>query len=183
MTRNTASRLSHCVLIAGVVFGLSACNKAPTSPSGNANLIVNLTDDDTEDVEEVNLFFTSVTAKPVNAPTETRLDLLLTTNPQNLLALDDTEVTLASGVVEPGMYDFLMINLDESESYLIMTGSDDEVPLQIPSEEIKILGGFSVGEEGVTTVTLDFDAEESLVELGSGEWLVCDRPAVAYNLG
>ena len=113
-----------------------------------------------------------MTAKPVNAPTETLLDLGLTTNPQDLLALQDTEVTLASGVVEPGVYDFLMINLDEAQSFLTEAGSDDEVPLQIPSEEIKILGGFEVNEGDVTTITLDFDAEESLVLLGNGDWLL-----------
>lgn len=47
--------------------------------------------------------------------------------PKDLLALQDTKVTLASGVVEPGTYDFLMINLDEAQSYLVMTESDDQV--------------------------------------------------------
>ena len=144
--------LAACVLV--------ACSDGPTSPSGRPNLVVNLTDDHTDDVAEVNLFFTSVSAKPVNAPAERFLDLGLTTNPQDLLVLQDTAVTLASGVVEPGLYDFLMINLDEAQSYLVMTGSDDQVPLQIPSEEIKILGGFEVGEGEATTITLDFDAEQ-----------------------
>ena len=129
---------------------------------------------------EVNLFFTSVTAKPADAPTETLLDLGLTTNPQDLLALQDTEVTLASGVVEPGMYDFLMINLDQAQSYLVMTGSDDQVPLQIPSEEIKILGGFEVGDSDPTTITLDFDAERSLVLRGNGSWLL--KPVITMSV-
>jgi hypothetical protein len=170
MTRNTASRFSHCVLIAGVLLGLSACNKAPTSPSSNANLIVNLTDDHTGDVKEVNLFFTSVTANPTDGPPEV-LVLELDNNPQDLLVLQDMVIALATGVVDPGDYASVTINLDqESSNILLKTG--EVVPLRIPSEKIKILGGFTVTEDGLTTVTLDFVAEESLVLLGNGEWLL-----------
>lgn len=49
------------------------------------------------------------------------------------------------------------------------------MPVQIPSEEIKILGRFEVFEVAAgdpTTITLDFDVEESLVSLGNGNWLL-----------
>ena len=170
-----------CVLDRGeliTVLTLAACD-GPTVPSDSPNLVVRLTDDHTKVVAEVNLFFTSVTAKPVGAPVETLLDLGLTTNPQDLLALQDTTVTLASGVVLPGMYDFLMINLDAAKSGRVLTGGD-AVPLQIPSEKIKILGGFDVGDGGTTTITLDFDVERSLVLLGNGDWLL--TPVITKNV-
>ena len=63
-----------------------------------------------------------------------------------------------------------MINLNESESYLIFDG--EQLPLQVPSEEIKIVGGFEVDANSVTTVLLDWDAAESLVLRGNGEWLL-----------
>jgi hypothetical protein len=44
--------------------------------------------------------------------------------------------------------------------------------LQVPSEEIKILGGFTVDENHVTTQTLDFDAQASIVTLGNSEFLL-----------
>ena len=64
-----------------------------------------------------------------------------------------------------------MINLDEAMSHLVLTDGN-QVPVRIPSEEIKILGGFEVADETTTTITLDFDAEQSLVSLGNGGWLL-----------
>ena len=54
------------------------------------------------------------------------------------------------------------------------------LPLRIPSQEIKILGGFRVDDDGTTTITLDFDAERSLVKLGNGEWLL--KPVIAMEV-
>lgn len=45
-------------------------------------------------------------------------------------------------------------------------------PLEIASEEVKVLGGFIVPEAGGAVVTLDFDAASSLVHRGDGDWLL-----------
>ncbi len=162
-------RLSCCALMGVVVLVLPACDGSPTSPSGSPNLVVNLTDDHTDDVDEVNIFFASVTANPTDGPPEI-LELALEQNPQDLLVLQDAVITLATSVVEPGEYASLMIKFDQEQSNVVEAG--EERPLRIPSQEIKILGGFAVSEDGVTTVTLDFQAEESLVKLGNGDWLL-----------
>ena len=161
--------LSVLSVTAGAALTLTACD-SPTAPSESPNLVVQLTDDHTQQVDKVNVYFTTVTAKPVDGPTET-LDLELTTNPQDLLVLQDTVITLATGDVPVGEYDFLMINLDEAMSHLVLLDGD-QVPVRLPSEEIKILGGFEVADETTTTITLDFDAEQSLVSLGNGGWLL-----------
>jgi hypothetical protein len=148
----------------------------PTSPSRNPNLIVRLTDDHIDDVDQVNLFFTDVTVKPVGRPVET-LSVALATNPQDLLVLQDSVVTLATGLVEPGEYEFIRLNIDDARSSVVEGGLSKR--LRTPSEQIRILGRFTVGEGGVTTVTLDFDAEESLVHLGNGDWLL--KPVIAMS--
>ena len=154
-----------------LVVTLGACDGGPTAPSSAAaNLVVQLTDAPVEGVEQINLVFTTVTAKPVGGPPET-LDLDFGPGEfQDLLELQNEVITLAAGIVEEGPYEFLMINLNESESHLIFDG--DRLPLQVSSEEIKILGGFEVDANGVTTVLLDWDAAESLVLRGNGEWLL-----------
>jgi len=132
--------------------------------------VVQLTDAPVPGVEQINLAFTNVTAKPVGGPPEI-LDLGFGIGEfQNLLELQNEVITLAAGIVTAGQYEFLMINLNESESHLVFYG--DMLPLQLPSEEIKILGGFEVDVNGVTTVLLDWDAAESLVLRGNGEWLL-----------
>jgi hypothetical protein len=71
--------------VAGLV---AACGGSPTSPSGNTNLRLMLTDAPIEGLEKVNIYFTSVTVKPVGKPTE-ELALQLQENPVDLLTLDD----------------------------------------------------------------------------------------------
>lgn len=77
----------------------------------------------------------------------------------------------------PGDYEFIHINIDEDRSSVVEKGVTKS--LQVPSEEIKILGGFTVGESALTTLTLDFDAKASLLFRGNGEWLL--RPVVVIT--
>lgn len=171
-------------LSSGLVFllavGLAACGDDPTSPGSN-NLRIRLTDNHIEDLEQVNIFFTDLTVKPAGKPVET-VPLTLADNPQDLLVLRDKVVDLAAGNVSPGTYEFIMINLDEDRSNVVEAGETKS--LRIPSEEVKILGRFTVLEDGTTSVTLDFDAERSLVkegfgEFGTGGWVL--RPVIAIS--
>lgn len=154
----------------------SGCGKGPLSPTGNPNLTILLTDDITDDVEQVNIHFTSVTVKPVGKPIR-ELRLELETNPINLLELDNQVTMFAAGVVEPGAYEFIHINIDARRSSIVEKGVREL--LQIPSEEVKILGHFTIDDDHRTTLTLDFDADESLIRLGNGEWLL--RPVIVIT--
>jgi hypothetical protein len=154
------------LVVAGVVV---ACGGGPTSPSGNTNLRLMLTDAPIDGLEKVNIYFTTVTVKPVGKPPE-ELTLQLQENPVDLLTLDEKVVGFAAGVVTPGDFEFIHINIDDSKSFIVVKGA--QKPLRVPSEEIKILGGFKVDENHVTTLTLDFDAQASLVTLGNGEFLL-----------
>ena len=102
------------------VLSVAACDDSPTAPSASANLVVQLTDDHTDDVEQVNLF-TGVTANPASGPPET-MALVLSENPQELLRLRDTVIPLAMATVEPGEYESLRINLDEERSNIVEGG-------------------------------------------------------------
>ena len=121
---------------------LSACDRGPTAPSSAAaNLVVQLTDAPVQWVEQIHLVFTTVTAKPVGGPPETLVLGLDPGESLDILKLQKQKevIPLAAGIVDEGPYEFLMINLNESESYLIFDG--EQLPLQVPSEEIKIVGG------------------------------------------
>jgi hypothetical protein len=159
------------VVAAGLL--ISACSDSPTSPSATgSNLRVMLTDAPAG-VDQVNIYFTTVDAQPVGGSRE-RLELQLASNPIDLLTLDDRVVGFAAGKVEPGEYEFVHINIDESRSYLVENGV--RKTLRIPSQEIKVVGGFSIDDDQVTTLTLDFDADASLNKLGNGDWIM--RPVV-----
>lgn len=151
----------------------AACGDGPVSPSGSGNLRIMLTDAPTDDVEKVNIYFTSVTVKPAEGPVE-ELTLELTENPIDLLTLQDKSVDFAAGAVEPGEYEFMHVNIDAARSNVVVNGVERRV--MVPSEEIKIVGGFTVDANKQTAITLDFDAKASLQLLGNGEWLL--RPIV-----
>jgi hypothetical protein len=112
----------------------------------------------------------------VGRPVET-LVLQLAENPVDLLTLSDRSIVFAAGVVEEGRYEFMHINIDEQRSYLVENGVRKS--LRVPSGEVKVLGGFTVDENTRTTLTLDFDAKESLVRLGNGDWLL--RPIIVIT--
>ena len=156
-----------------------ACGGGVTSPGsvGSTNLRLMLTDDPIDDVEEVFIYFTSVTAKAAGEGPPQQLPLQLETNPIDLLTLADEVTSFAAGTVEPGAYEFIHINIDPSQSYIVENG--EQKSLLVPSGEIKILDGFTVGEDNVTTLTLDFDAKASLVALGNGGWLL--KPIVVIT--
>jgi len=89
--------------------------------------------------------------------------VVLANNPQDLLVLRDTIMPLATATVEPGDHLSLRIDLDEELSKIVEGWKI--FPIRIPSEEIKILGGFTVRDDWTTTVTLDFDAERPLIQV------------------
>jgi hypothetical protein len=183
MHMKAVAKRSRSAFVVCVIAGLAsvvthACGDNPVSPSAvaGANLAVMLTDAPIDDVEQVNIYFTTVTAKPEGKAVQD-LTLALPENPVNLLALTDKSVSFATGIVEPGRYEFLHINIDEGRSHLVERGARKSI--RIPSGEVKILGGFAVDTDHKTTITLDFDAKSSLLRLGNGEWLL--RPVIVMT--
>jgi hypothetical protein len=163
------------VLAAAIGLLATACSDSPSSPSGSGNLRLMLTDAPAG-VDQVNIYFTTVDAKPVGRSME-RLTLELATNPVDLLTLDDKVVGFAAGVVSPGDYEFIHINIDQDRSYLVENGV--RKTLRVPSQEIKIVGGFEIDDDHTTTLTLDFDADKSLNKLGNGDWML--QPVVVIT--
>jgi hypothetical protein len=172
------SQAARALAVGALLALAAACGGNPAGPGSvsGANLAVMLTDAPIDDVQQVQIFFTSVTAKPVGRPVET-LVLQLAENPVDLLTLSDRSIVFAAGVVEEGRYEFMHINIDEQRSYLVENGVRKS--LRVPSGEVKVLGGFTVDENTRTTLTLDFDAKESLVRLGNGDWLL--RPIIVIT--
>ncbi len=157
------------VVLAVVVGLMGACGgSGPTAPLGGT-LIVRLTDDPADEVSQINVFISGLTVKPSESPV---VRIAQEIGIVDLLTLQDSTQVLTTAGVEPGSYQFIRVDLDESQSTIVEAASGEMKNLKIPSQEIKILGGFEVLEGGTTTVTLDFDAAQSLKKRGNGEWLL-----------
>jgi hypothetical protein len=142
-------------------------NSVTSSSDPLGTLSIYLTDAPTDEVSSVNVYITGLTIKRSGASVERfSNDVGLI----DLLDLRDSTLLIAEDNVTAGDYEFIRVGLDQSRSNVIVSG--ETLPLKIPSEEIKVLGGFVVPTGGFTNILLDFDADKSLVKLGNGNWLL-----------
>ena len=142
-------------------------NSVTSSSDPLGTLSIYLSDAPTDEVSSVNVYITGLTIKRSGASVERfSNDVGLI----DLLDLRDSTLLIAEDNVTAGDYEFIRVGLDQSRSNVIVSG--ETLPLKIPSEEIKVLGGFVVRTGGSTNIVLDFDADKSLVKLGNGNWLL-----------
>lgn len=158
------------VVLALVPLALVSCSDSdsPSAASG-AMLRVELTDAPTDELAAVNVYISGLTVKPTDGPVER---IAQDIGPVDLLALRETRELLVAAQVAPGDYEFIRVEFDEAGSSVVDAATNRELPLQIPSREIKVLGGFIVAPDATTTVLLDFDADRSLIRRGNGQWLL-----------
>jgi hypothetical protein len=144
------------------------------------SLQISMTDAPTDEICHLFVHIAELRIKKDEAPPEIlgpidiAYDLLELQNGQQVL-LGDFEVP-------QGLYQFIEMLLDESESYVVEKEDPagdiepenckdpllDREPLKIPSAKFKINGGpFEVGDQ--TEVLIDFDAKNSLKRTGNGK--------------
>jgi len=151
---------------------LVACNgsgSGPTVPKGTGKLSIRLTDAPIDELSAVHVFVSGLTLKPTDGPVQKVASGLGTFE---LLSLQGTTKQLVDLGVPAGSYDFVQVDLDQTQSDVVEIASGKTKPVQIASQEIKVLGGFTVPEGGDLTVTLDFDLSKSIQHLGNGKWLI-----------
>ena len=89
--------------------------------------------------------------------------------PFELMELMGIEELLGGAELEPGKYQ--QIRFDVVEAIITVRGAKRESP--VPSGKIRLVGGFEIKSGATTIVTLDFDAEKSVVfRPGQGPALV-----------
>lgn len=165
----------HIAFVFAAVLALSpvalvSCSDSdsPSAASGTM-LRVELTDAPTDELSAVNVYISGLKVKPTTGPV---VRIANDIGPIDLLTLRDTSELLVAAEVEPGDYEFIEVQLDEAGSSVVDAATNEELPVKVPSEKIKVLGGFTVAPDATTTVLLDFDADRSLKRRGSGEWLL-----------
>ena len=94
-----------------------------------------------------------------------------------LLALRGIEEVLGSTEIESGHY--TQIRLDVESVTVIIDGDIREA--EVPSGKIKLISSFDVGDGDTTVVTLDIDAEESVIVTGNGQ--VKFKPTIKILVG
>jgi len=84
-------------------------------------------------------------------------DLINITNVKQLLGSEELDV---------GKYTQIRLNVESAS--IIINGT--EYALNIPSSKIKLIHPFNIEQNETTTLTLDFDANESVIKTGNGTY-------------
>lgn len=154
--------LRDCYLLLGLCLlaALSACGGS-SSAEGTLNLSV--TDTPVDGATSVVVAFTGVELMgsggmtSFTLPSEQSIDLLKFHG--------NASAVLLSGVSVPaGDYQWIRLDIDAANSYLITT-SGGKFPLSIPSSSqsgLKLVSGFTVAQGGTADFTIDFDLRRSL---------------------
>jgi len=105
----------------------------------------------------------------------------------DLIKLEDVSILLASLELTPNKYTQLRIFLKE-EASLVLEGEEGPegptvtVPLEIPSSVntgIKLNRPFEIMEGMITKLTIDFDAEKSVIKTGNGKYKM--KPVISLS--
>ena len=146
----------------------AACGDDPTGPENPGRLAIRLTDAPLQEISQVNVYIDGLRIKQAGEP-ERRF--AADVGSVDLLQLQDSSMLLAESAVEAGEYEYIVVELDQERSNLLVGGAQ-RVDVRIPSETIKVFGPFQVAANALTVVTLDFDVGLSLQQLGNGDWLM-----------
>jgi hypothetical protein len=84
----------------------------------------------------------------------------------DLIAIKDVKEVLGSKNLTAGKYTQVRLSVDEA----VVTIDGVEHNLSISSGKIKLIQGFDIEAGKTTTLTLDFDAAESIRETGNGSY-------------
>lgn len=147
---------------------LTACDQSSIDPNAKSHIQIRLTDDPL-DVDEVNIDLVQVSIKTKS--TNGFVDLNTNAGIYDLLKYQAGQDTLiVNDSIPAGEIQEVRLLLGENNTIMV-----DSVihPLKVPSaytSGIKIKFNKIAVQDSLTTVTLDFDAQESVVEKGNGDY-------------
>ena len=146
--------------------GGSGDSPAPTGPS---KISISLMDAPVDGVTAVYVKITSMWIKPQGGPA---VQLPLTTTPMtvNLMELTDKNaaILIDEAVIEPGSYEWLSMDVaaerNVRDSYVMTeAGGEEEIELRVPSNRVRLVGGFEVPPNESVKLLFDWDMRQGLV--------------------
>ena len=144
-------------------------NSSATGGSGTGTLGLSLTDTPVDGASQVVVAFTGIDLmgpggqKHIAFASEKSIDLLTLQGNASAVLLDGT-------TVQAGDYQWLRLDVDEANSFVIATAGG-KFPLDVPSggqSGLKLVSGFTVVQGGTADFVIDFDLRQSLTLDNSG---------------
>jgi hypothetical protein len=170
------------LLLGAVLASLVACDESPTSPEGTATLSVMLKDSPFGDAKALLVTFSEVSAHMSDASFQTLPFAGAATRTCDLKKLVGAQDVLGTGPLTPGHYTQLRLEVSGAILYLdnpssgpacapsIAAPAGASVPVNVPSGTVRLNRQFDVTANNTTTITLDFDGDQSVIQTGSGTY-------------
>ena len=136
----------------------------PTAPSATAGTVeVRVTDKLPEGVSKVLVTASQIEAQRTGPDGNAGWSTILESPPVfDLIAVSGLEGVLGASLLPEGSYSQLRLAI--TKVVVTIDGKDTEA--KVPSDRLKVVGGFKVEPGKTTVLTLDFDADRSVVIAG-----------------
>lgn len=86
----------------------------------------------------------------------------------DLIELKNVKEVLGSATLSTGRYTQIRLHIDNAS----VTIDGVEYNLKIPSSTVKLISPFSINENETTTLTIDFDVQNSVIHTGSDNYIL-----------
>lgn len=157
--------IAAALICAAVVAG---CSGGSNESTGTVS--ISLMDRPVDGVTELWVTIDEVWIKPQGNGPATRLEMTSTPMTVDLLSLTDENaaVLVDEAVVAAGSYNWIEFKIDDtdiSKSYaMTMAGGQMPVDVDVPSDKIRLVSGFDVGENQGVRLLFDWEVSKGLTE-------------------
>ena len=153
--------------------GVATLSPTAQPGSGQATLEIRVTDAPPDGVSKILITVGNVEVNRSEGPSPTGWETVVSESQTfDLVQLTGVEAVLGRSQLEPGRYN--QIRLDVVDATI--TIDDEERVATVPSGRLRLVGSFELTADETTIITLDFDAEKSVVIRGNKDPLL--KPVV-----
>lgn len=156
---------------------LGACAAPAGSGTGSGTIKVYVTDAPPKGVTAVVIKASNVQVHASGAADDQWVTVLTDPPAFDLVKASGVNVLLGTSNITSGNY--TQVRLDITDVTLTVNGQ--QVKATVPSDKLKLVGNIQIVDGKQTSVSLDFDAEKSVVEEGQGRWAL--KPVVKLIVG
>ena len=178
-------RVCRGLLVVGVTaMSLTACSSSPSSPSAGSNLTIMLKDSPFSDAKALLVTFSEVSAHVSGTGGFTPIPFSggATSRTCDLKKLAAATDVLGTGTLAAGHYTQVRLVVTSAALYFdnassgtacaasIAAPAGRSADVSVSSGDIKLNREFDVTASGATTITVDFDGDQSVHAQGNGQY-------------
>ena len=172
-----------CAVALTTLVGCSGGGGSSAPQTEKSTLSVSLMDAPVDGVTSVYVKITSMWIKPQGSGPAVQLPMTTSPMTVNLLELTDTNaaILIKDASIEAGSYEWLAMDVEAErnvrDSYVMTeTGGEEEIELRVPSNRVRLVGGFEVPPNEAVRLLFDWDMRKGLVyPPGQGQYML--KPA------